>query len=221
MWLANSCSSLRLLRYRANRKFTLFVSYWPVLYKHWVWLADISAVAPCQSLMDLRYTVHVTCNLHKSDKFRGTTLQIPVNCCTASRRTFVFSPRNVCALSEERLCSVQRTSILCPKNVSALSTECLCSVHASVTKKTILPKLLIVVTERKSPNDSQNASRSNSRHLIHRSFSAIPWTLLEVSADSSWGVQTLCKASADASRITVLCHTRIHRLPMQQFCGEK
>ena len=97
------------------------------------------------------------------------------------RRMSVLCPKNGCALSKQRPRSVQRTTVLCPKNVSTLFTECSCSVHASATKKTILPNLLIVVAERNSPNDSQDACPSNSRHLICRSFSVIPWTLHEVS----------------------------------------
>ena len=125
------------------------------------------------------------------------------------------------------------------QHVRALSAECLCSVFSAaypqsnwlakllilVANKTIISNLLIVIAERKSPNNSQDASYLNSRHFICRSFSAIPRTLCEVSANSSWGVCKLfmrCpwthrEVSVNASRNTVLSHVRIRRLPIWQF----
>ena len=44
--------------------------------------------------------VHVTSSLHKSDKFRGILLRIPVNCC-AGRGTFVLCI--ICCLPTKRL----------------------------------------------------------------------------------------------------------------------
>ena len=67
--------------------------------------------------------VHVTSNLHKSDKFRGILLWIPVNCHSASRRASVLCLQNIHALSAERPCSVCRTSMLCLRNVHALSVH--------------------------------------------------------------------------------------------------
>ena len=127
----------------------------------------------------------------------------------SGRKTSVLCPRNVRALPAERPCSVHRTSVLCPQNVRALSAERPCCVRrtsvlcpctsvlsAAHPQSEWLAKLPIVVSERRNPNDSQDACRSNSRQFIRRSFSAIlfmrcPWTLHEV--------------SADASRITGLC----------------
>ena len=100
------------------------------------------------------------------------------------------------------------------QNVCVLSAKHPWSVHGIpctviyivVAKKTIFFKSLIVVAERKSLNDSQNTSHSNTRHLICRSFLAIPRTLCEVSVDASW--------------ITMLCCAQIRGLPIWQFRGK-
>ena len=108
----------------------------------------------------------------------------PQNVCTLSAdcpcsvcRSSVLCPPIIHALSTERSYSVHRLSVLCPLIVRALSTEHPCSVCAAcasvycvslypqsnwlakspivVARTPLFPKSLIVVSERKSPNDAQ------------------------------------------------------------------
>ena len=135
-------------------------------------------------------------------------------------------PQNICAVTTEHLCSVRRTSVLRSQNIRALSTHqciicCLptkrltCKVaNRSCVEDHWFPKSLIIVAERKCPSDFQGASHSNSQHLsadssrqFHRLFVRCPQTLREM--------------PADASRITALCLTRIHGLPIRQFRGKQ
>ena len=108
-------------------------------------------------------TVHVTSNLHKSDKFRRIQLRILVNCCAAS----------------------DRTSMLCPLN------SMLCRII--IAKETIVSKSLIVVAERKSPKTlgwtfhgsryCQLIRNANNKKRVqwvkdnlHSSFDDVVWT---------------------------------------------
>ena len=121
-------------------------------------------------------------------------------------RIFVLCLQNVRALSAEHPCSVYRMFVLCPR-ISVLSaaypqSNWLAKLLILVANKTIISNLLIVIAERKSPNKSQDASYLNSQHFICRFFSAIPRTLCEVSADSSWGV---CKLFMRCPRLIVKC----------------
>ena len=120
--------------------------------------------------------------------------------------------QKVSAMPVKPPCSVSGVSVLCPPNVHALPTH-QCIIYCLSTKRLTcqvvnrsrkgpLPKSLIVVAERKSPNDSQDASHLNSRHLICRSFSAMPQTLCEVSAGFFVRcLRTLHEVSAEASQV--------------------
>ena len=141
-----------------------------------------------------------------------------VNCGTVSRRASMLCLHNVHALSTHQC-------IIC----CLLTKRLTCKVANRSCKDHRFPKSLVVVAERKSPNNFQGASHANSQHLICRNFLAIPQTLREMSVDSSWGVrvffvkclQTLHEVSADTSWITALCCTWIRGLPTRLFCGKQ